>query len=210
MTTNTNDKNAFATEEEGGDVTGELGRFAMIPEWLFLRRPSANAIALYGLMAVTWMDRKDRTCFPSKRAMREALGVSEGTLERAMRELVELGAVRVTPRIRADGSRSANDYYLAWTEPDRRGAKGEGGGATGDRRRSRGRGITGEGAITRVITPNENEEPNGSYASAAQAAPATGSRVVSTSSIGAESGRAASAGWSASRIEPPTAAARAL
>lgn len=111
--------NAVATEEGGGEVTGELGRFAMIPEWLFLRRPSANAIALYGLMAVTWMDRKDRTCFPSKRTMREALGVSEGTLERAMRELIDLGAVKITPRLRADGSQAANDYFLAWTDPAR-------------------------------------------------------------------------------------------
>ena len=63
------------------EVKTETGPWAMVPLWV-ITRASANGVKLYALLAAKWADRETGSCFPSKRTVGQALGVSESTVER--------------------------------------------------------------------------------------------------------------------------------
>ena len=98
------------------EVKTETGPWAMVPLWV-ITRASANGVKLYALLAAKWADRETGSCFPSKRTVGQALGVSESTVERAIKELVEIGALKVDARNRADGSPTSNLYTLIQVAP---------------------------------------------------------------------------------------------
>lgn len=85
--------------------------FAIIPEWVLNLPISANAIRTYCCLR-RYADNQTGECFPSRKtvAMRARLSVS--TLDRAIKELVEYGAVEITPRKNAAGDWSSNLYTV--------------------------------------------------------------------------------------------------
>lgn len=85
--------------------------FAIIPEWVLELPVSANAIRVYCVLR-RFADNKTGACFPSRKtlAMRSRLSVS--TLDRALKELDEAGAIEVKVRRSEAGDYTSNLYVV--------------------------------------------------------------------------------------------------
>ena len=102
-------------------ITAESGPFEMIPHWV-LEVASANAIRLY-LILRRYAMNKD-TCFPSRATLAEEMKVSLDTLDRAKKELIEMGAITVKGRATADGGQTSNEYTVFWYRGGRKSKEG--------------------------------------------------------------------------------------
>lgn len=96
-------------------------RFAIIPEWLLFSGVSAQAIRLYAvLMRKAEYGSKDSDVKPAEGVPRKWLAdkmdVTVKTVDRAMKELVDLGAVQVIPN-KNGKERAPNDYLLVMSLP---------------------------------------------------------------------------------------------
>ena len=97
------------------EVTTDYGHFAIVPEILINSRVSDAAVRLYAVLALH-ADRKSSTTFVGYRAIGDLLGKSKRSLMRACAELVEAGAIAVTPRT-VGGRRTSNLYRLLVMTP---------------------------------------------------------------------------------------------
>lgn len=86
-------------------------RFAIVPEWVLEAPISDRAVRLYGILR-RYADQ-DLRAHPGRRALAERLRCSVDSVDRAVRELVQVGAMIVTPRRALDGDQLTNDYRLA-------------------------------------------------------------------------------------------------
>lgn len=79
-----------------------------------LRDPalSAQAKAVYAVLATYADDAGRDQCYPRQETLAEQLGVSVDTVQRHIKALEDAGVVEVVPRFRPDGGRSSNDYTL--------------------------------------------------------------------------------------------------
>ena len=84
--------------------------FAMIPEWVLYGDISAYAVRLYGTLRRHADQRGE--CFPSRRRLAGFCKMSESTLDRSMKELIAIGAVRVQHRQTEDGEFTSNRYTV--------------------------------------------------------------------------------------------------
>lgn len=86
--------------------------FGRVPTWLLDAAVSDRAIRLFALLT-RYADREGRG-FPGRRALAERLRCSVDSVDRALRELVGAGAVRIEERwdVDGDGGRLTNDYHL--------------------------------------------------------------------------------------------------
>lgn len=84
--------------------------FAMTPEWVLDAPISDRAKVLYAMLS-RYADDKG-SAFPGRKRLAERLGVTLPTLDKAMRELIEIDALEVVPRFRADGGQTSNGYLI--------------------------------------------------------------------------------------------------
>ena len=86
--------------------------FGRVPTWLLDAAVSDRAVRLFALLT-RYADREGRG-FPGRRVLAARLRCSVDSLDRAMRELVTAGAVRVEERwnVDGDGGRLTNDYFI--------------------------------------------------------------------------------------------------
>jgi hypothetical protein len=86
--------------------------FGRVPTWLLDEAVSDRSIRLFALLT-RYADREGRG-FPGRRTLAERLRCSVDSIDRALRELVHAGAVRVEERwdVDGDGGRLTNDYHL--------------------------------------------------------------------------------------------------
>lgn len=91
-----------------------MSRFAVTPEWVLDADISDRAVRLYGV--ISRYGSSSRAKFPSRGALAERLRCSLDSIDRAMKELVDIEALAVIPRQREDGGRSSNEYRL-YTDP---------------------------------------------------------------------------------------------
>jgi hypothetical protein len=86
--------------------------FGRVPTWLLDAPVSDRAVRLFALLT-RYADREGRG-FPGRRALAERLHCSVDSIDRALRELVAAGAVRVEERwdVAGAGGQLTNDYYL--------------------------------------------------------------------------------------------------
>ena len=90
--------------------------FAIIPEWVLFSDISANAVRLYCVLRRR-ADKQSGKCYPSRKTIAEDLQVgSKSTVDRAMKELVKIGAVRVFHRSTKD-EYTSNIYTVISTPP---------------------------------------------------------------------------------------------
>jgi hypothetical protein len=85
--------------------------FAMVPEWVLYADVSANAVRLYGVLR-RFADQHSGECWPSRRLLGDRCKVSPATIDRALEELVEIGAVIVRGRVTDRGDRTSNLYTV--------------------------------------------------------------------------------------------------
>jgi hypothetical protein len=137
------------------DMTEHTGRidadeyFTMIPEWVLYGDISAYAVRLYGTLR-RHADQRG-VCFPSRRRLAALCQMSESTLDRSMKELVQIGALRMERRQTDDGNYTSNRYTVVSQRGG--GVSQNPGGVISDARG----GVQNE-VLTRAIV-NESHEP---------------------------------------------------
>ena len=85
--------------------------FQQIPNWVFESEVSATAIKLYLVLRKNG-DNKRGTSFWSRRKLAEQLGTSPNTMDRAKKELLDMGALCQINRKNKDGDWTSNLYHL--------------------------------------------------------------------------------------------------
>lgn len=99
-------------DHEEIDIVSDTGRFALVPEWLLLTSASDAAIRVYAIMAARWADRGDNTCWPSRATIAATVGCSVDKIDRAIGQLVKVGAIEVIHRANETGAQTSNGYRL--------------------------------------------------------------------------------------------------
>jgi hypothetical protein len=89
-------------------------KFAIVPEWLLYADVGDSSVRLYAVLA-RHAD-KDGRSHPSRGRLAELMRCSTKTIDRAMRELEELGAVEVQRRF-VNGSPTTNLFHLRTSDP---------------------------------------------------------------------------------------------
>ena len=85
--------------------------FAIIPEWLLFADISPQAVRLYGVLR-RYADR-DGSCFPSRKRLASDLRMeSTKPVDRALKELVTIGAITITHRHTEQGDLQSNLYTV--------------------------------------------------------------------------------------------------
>lgn len=97
--------------------------FAQVPEWIVYSSASDKAVRVYAALDRHENDGTGRA-FPGRAALAGKLGCSVRTIDRAVEELVDIGAVVVENHYRKDGSQSSNSYWLWPRHPDENGTGG--------------------------------------------------------------------------------------
>ncbi len=97
-----------------GHIRSNLPPFAMVPEWL-IYEPRASHLSIR-IFATLHRHEGQDGAFPSVARLAKILSVSEDTIKRGMRELVEVKAVRIERRFDAEGRQSSNRYLLLFTQ----------------------------------------------------------------------------------------------
>ena len=85
--------------------------FAVIPEWVLDLPISASSVRVYCCLR-RYADNKTGQCWPSRRTLAMRARCSIATLDRAVKELAEHGALRVVKRKSASGDWSSNLYTV--------------------------------------------------------------------------------------------------
>jgi Helix-turn-helix domain len=94
--------------------------FAIIPEWVLHAKISATAIRLYAVLRRR-ADKNSSKCYPSRKLIASDLQVgSLSTVDRAMKELVKIGAVQVFHRSNKD-EYTSNIYTVMSAPPSQKG-----------------------------------------------------------------------------------------
>ena len=97
--------------------------YACIPLWVLTADISSAARVLYAGLN-SFATGVSGSCFPTRRAISARTGLSVATIGRALRELKEIGAVRVEENYREHPGkgreRTANTYWLALDPPELR------------------------------------------------------------------------------------------
>ena len=104
-------------------VTADI-YFAIIPEWVLYADISSSAIRLYCTLA-RFADDHGR-CHPSRKTIAEKMRCSTKTIDRAVAELIEIGALSVFHNTSQDGDYAPNDYHLRQAPPAQRQAGSQG------------------------------------------------------------------------------------
>jgi hypothetical protein len=85
--------------------------FQQIPNWVFESDVSATAIKLYLVLRKNG-DNKRGVSFWSRKKLAEQLGTSANTMDRAKKELIEMGALCQINRKNKDGDWTSNLYHV--------------------------------------------------------------------------------------------------
>jgi hypothetical protein len=131
-----------------GDTLNTEARFAIVPEWVLFAKIPHLSVRLYAVLA-RHADEKGVGAFPSRKRLGDLLDAHPTTVDRALGELVGIGAVSVAARFRPDGGRASNGYTLRVVPPTH---QREGGSAPAHRPPTRQRDSNNENPC------NENQE----------------------------------------------------
>jgi hypothetical protein len=100
-------------------ITSDL-KFSIVPEWLIDSGCSDKALRLYCVLA-RYADNDDLTAFPGRGSLAKRMGCHRATVDRAVEELIALGAVTKRQRVK-DGMYQSSVYTIRRQEPSRTGA----------------------------------------------------------------------------------------
>lgn len=93
----------------------DIGPFAIVPDWLLRSAVSDRALRLFALLA-RYADR-DMEAFPSRSTLAADLNTSRDSIDRAVKELIAIGAVRVEHRHDPSGDLTSNLYQITFAAP---------------------------------------------------------------------------------------------
>jgi len=96
-------------------IKNESLPFQQIPNWILESDISAQAIRLY-LLFQKYGDNKTKVSFWSRKKMAAQMGVSPATMDRAKKELIDIGALCQINRFTADENWTSNMYHVHWNK----------------------------------------------------------------------------------------------
>lgn len=103
--------------EQTHDLRSNIGPYAMVPAWLLTAPISDRAVRLYGILARRANNDTGR-CWPGRqRLANDCGGCSLDSIDRAMTELVELGAVTRQRQSVGPKGRAPNIYTVQFAPP---------------------------------------------------------------------------------------------
>lgn len=85
--------------------------FCIIPEWVLYAPISSHAVRLYGTLQ-RYADKDSGQCHPSRKTLADRCGLSLSSLDRALIELIDLGAVTKKQRMSSNGDWTSNIYTV--------------------------------------------------------------------------------------------------
>lgn len=88
----------------------EKGSFIIVPNKEALRLLSVGARAVF-LEICDFADERGR-CFPARQTLAERILMHPNSVDRFIEELEEAGLIEKSGRVRADGSRTSNEYQI--------------------------------------------------------------------------------------------------
>lgn len=92
-------------------------KFVIIPEWILLSKVSDKAKVLYGNLW-KYADRETNKCFPSRATLAKNMNCSKSSIDRVLKELIDINAVTVQSRPPKDnGANQSNLYTLRTINP---------------------------------------------------------------------------------------------
>ena len=100
-------------------ITADL-KFSIIPEWLLDSGCSDKALRLYAVLS-RYADNDDLTAYPGRSTLAKRMGCHRATVDRAVEELQELGAITKRKRVK-DGKYQSSIYTIRRASPRRTGA----------------------------------------------------------------------------------------
>lgn len=95
-------------------ITTDL-RFSIIPHWLLATNVSNTGLRLYAVLA-KFADAETGQAFPGRTRLSKELDCSLKTVDRAVAELIELGAIRKVQRVK-DGYYQSSLYTVVRIDP---------------------------------------------------------------------------------------------
>jgi len=98
-----------------GNVSSDTGRFAIIPEWILCSEIGGTALRLYGVLALHADYDSGRTKILRK-TLAKKVGCSVDTIDRALKELDDIGAVDSTHQYR-ENKQEPNLYRIYRVKP---------------------------------------------------------------------------------------------
>lgn len=98
-----------------GRVHSDIGRFSLIPESILDAPISDRAVRLFATLH-RYADQ-NHEAFPNRRTLAKRLRTSFASVDRAIKELVDIGALKVTQRRDAKGDPTSNLYQLIMVRP---------------------------------------------------------------------------------------------
>lgn len=98
------------------EITADI-KFSIIPEWLLDSGCSDKALRLYAVLA-RYADNDRLTAYPGRTTLAKRMGCHRATVDRAIQELEELGAITKRQRVK-DGKYQSSLYTIRRIEPRR-------------------------------------------------------------------------------------------
>jgi hypothetical protein len=95
-------------------ITADL-KFSIIPEWLLDSGCSDKALRLYAVLA-RYADNDNLTAYPGRGTLAKRMGCHRATVDRAVEELIGLGAVTKRVRVK-DGKYQSSLYTIRRVAP---------------------------------------------------------------------------------------------
>ena len=97
-------------------VTADI-KFSIVPEWLIDSGCSDKALRLYVVLA-RYADNDTLTAYPGRGTLAKRMGCHRASVDRAVEELVKLGAITKTVRVK-DGKYQSSLYTVRRIAPSR-------------------------------------------------------------------------------------------
>ncbi len=91
-------------------------KFIIIPEWILLANISDKAKVLYGALW-KYADRNSNKCFPSRKTLSKDLNCHPSSVDRCLKELVNINAIEITKRPPKENGANQSNLYLLKTAP---------------------------------------------------------------------------------------------
>jgi hypothetical protein len=98
---------------------GDFGPFGIVPEWLIDAAVSDRAIRIYALLS-RYAQYHGGETFRGKKELAERLRCSKPSIDRALRELIAVGAIEIQDRWANNGAQRENGYVVWAAAPSNR------------------------------------------------------------------------------------------
>jgi hypothetical protein len=85
--------------------------FCIIPEWVLYSDITATAVRLYGTLQ-RYADKDSGECHPSRATLAQRCNCTTKSIDRALAELIAVGAVLKKQRVAANGDLTSNQYTV--------------------------------------------------------------------------------------------------